>query len=128
MREQPLPQNFAQPYHKPVKCISTYIICTEVWPRFRCPTFGYNWKASGDNNPGHSACRVDSNITCEIGVPILEGTQKWVSCLAVITLAVINCFNTKPASKSGEAFLAMKFATVALVLLSSRTQKRKSNV
>jgi hypothetical protein len=43
--------------------------------------------------------------------------QKLWSCLATLTIALVNCHNTKPAIMLGQAFVGMKFFTVGLIIL-----------
>jgi L-type amino acid transporter 9 len=43
--------------------------------------------------------------------------QKLFACLAFCVVALINCSNTKPSSKIGKTFVALKFGTVGLVVL-----------
>ncbi|KUJ19707.1 amino acid transporter [Mollisia scopiformis] len=44
---------------------------------------------------------------------------KLVSCMAALTIALLTCYNTKPASQIGQAFVVMKFFTVGLIMLSA---------
>jgi L-type amino acid transporter 9 len=45
-----------------------------------------------------------------------EINQKLFACFAFLIVALINCITTKPSSKIGEVFVALKFGTVGLII------------